>query len=92
MPRKRKLPESKEDVIEWFTGLRSEPAFDEYQESDWQNLFEKVRSHSITVDVLRTFKREDLTVLDVKLLGPQRAILNRIEDLNRSFRFPKGMV
>jgi len=92
VPGKRKFPETNEEVIEWFRNLRTEPAFKAYPESEWESLIKKVGSNLITGDVLRTFKREHLERLDVKLLGPQTALLNRIDDLDRSFRSSEGTV
>jgi hypothetical protein len=88
--RKRKLPETEEDVIQWFTDLRSGQVLAGYNESDWDRLIQNVRDNLINGENLRNFKREDLQLLDVKLLGPQRTLLDRIEHLNRSFRSPEG--
>ncbi len=93
MQRKRQLlPETTEEVVEWFRNLRTEPAFVSYPTPEWENLIQNVSKNLITGDVLRTFKREHLERLDVTLLGPQTALLNRIGDLNLSFRSSEGLV
>ncbi len=85
---KRKLPTTEDDVIQWFRDLRSEQVLTGYKESEWDSLIQKVSDNSINGENLRNFKREDLELLGVKRLGPQRALLDRIEQLKQ----PEGIV
>ncbi len=77
-------------MIQWFRDLRSEQVLTGYNESDWDSLIQKVSESSINGENLRQIKRDDLVLLNVKKLGPQIALLDRIEHLNQSFRSPEG--
>jgi hypothetical protein len=81
---KRKRPETDKEVLDWFENLRKESALKGYDESAWNELIRSVSENSITWNNLLSFAREDLTLLVIVGIGPQRTILDKIEDLKRS--------
>jgi hypothetical protein len=85
---KRKMPVTDKEVIDWFENLRKENALQGYDESDWNELIRSLSENLITWNNLLSLTREDLIALGITLIGPQRTILDKIEELNRSN--PKG--
>ena len=81
---KRKMPVTDKEVIDWFENLRKENVLQGYDESAWNELIRLVSENSITWNNLLSFAREDLTLLVIVGIGPQRTILDKIEELKRS--------
>jgi hypothetical protein len=93
LQRKRKMPETVEDVIEWFENMRAEKALAGYDDdSEWNTLIKNIGENAITGEALRGFQREEIRQLGVTLLGPATVLLRRIEDLRSSFRSSTGVV
>jgi hypothetical protein len=81
---KRKRSVTEKEVIEWFENLRKESALQGYDESAWNELIRSVSENSITWNNLLSFTREDLISLGIARTGPQRTLLDKIEELKRS--------
>ena len=81
--KKRKRPVSEEDVVEWFQNLRKEGALAGYESEDWDVLIANVSKNKINGDNLLSFERDDLQLLGVNLVGPQRTLLDKMKELKR---------
>ena len=88
--RKRKIPETVEEVLEWFRNLRRENALVGFSEKNWDNLIQRVSANSITGKKLLSFERVDLDEIGASMLGPKRTLLDKINELRTSILSAEG--
>ena len=76
---KRKRPDSREEVVEWFMNLQNElPGCDE---KDWSRIIDLVKRNSITGQNLLELTQQDLAALGIERIGWQKTILKNICEL-----------
>ena len=69
-----------DEVVQWFRNLRKENALGGFGDLDWDNLIQNINEKCINGDYLASFGREDLNMLGIKRLGPQKTILSKIKE------------
>jgi hypothetical protein len=89
---KRKRPETENEVIEWFENLRKDKIMSGYDDSQWGKIIQSVADNFINGDHLLSLTPENLSSLGVTLIGPQKTILGKIEEIKRSIHPEEGCI
>ncbi len=89
---KRKRPETENEVIEWFENLRKENLMSGYDASQWEKIVQTVTDNFINGDHLLSLTRENLSLIGITQIGPQKTILGKIDEIKRSISLEEGCI
>jgi hypothetical protein len=89
---KRKRPETNDEVIIWFENLRKENVLLGFDDSQWEKLIQNLTENFINGDNLLSLTSENLYTLGITRIGPQRTLLDKIEEIKRSILHAEGCI